>query len=101
MAYHFQYDRHILNISTKGIPFVFFAFWSVSTVCDMILSLKSYVFFTISVFVERKVKFAGVYLNISTATEVSTEAIDIQNDVDIRLLPLTVDIRPRAGLGVT
>ena len=101
MAYHFQCDRHILNISTKGIPFVFFAFWSVSTVCDMILSLKSYVFFYYSCFCGEKSEISGDYLNISTAMEVSTEAIDIQNDVDMRLLPLTVDIRPRAGLGVT
>ena len=41
------------------------------------------------------------YLNISTATDVSSDASDIQNELERRLFPLTVDSRWRFSFGDT
>ncbi len=41
------------------------------------------------------------YLNMSTATEVSSDAIETQKEVLRTLLPLMVDCRARVSLGST
>ena len=46
-------------------------------------------------------EIVGFYLKMSTATEVSSEASEIQNEVLSTLLPFTVLWRARISLGAT